>query len=696
MAMEQQQLGPYRLLNRLGRGGMGAVYEAIDEQTGDAVAVKILATHLADDPGLRQRFEAEIETLKPLRCNGIVHLLAYGEQDGQPYFAMELVRGKSLAGQIKSKRTFSWQQTIALASDIVRALKVAHDHGIIHRDLKPANLLVADDVAAAGTTVKLADFGIARLFGAAGQTAHGSIVGTAEFMAPEQAAGKPVDARADLYALGLVMFTMLTGKPPFRGAQLTEIITRQLREKPPQVASLVADVPAELNALIDQLLEKDPRDRPASALAVGRRLTAIAAAAASDTMHTRKPAAGVAGEPEVVVREQAAPSTSTSASMTAATQGKSPVNQEAATRDATILGGRQDALAETTELPHGGTADPLQQRSPPCPNDAGTAPTQELPPLSASAPAAPHEKAATQRATGRQAPSPTAEESHAAAADTVVDQARVTRFVTMADVDRANQEQQRRQHVRQQRIHVIVTLLTAGMAAAIAYLVLQPPTADQLYDRIAAVSTSDTGDLRDVRQQISQFLRVFPNDPRVAEVAALDQTIKVDMLEKRARRRVLGDRSLPAIERDYRAALAQEAESPTAALEAFRAVKTLHQADAAESLLPSSDHATWLALIERQLARLELRAAEEQVTDHERAGAILAEAAALANKASADPEQGQDLLAARRRLLKSLVTTYGDRPHVAAEVAIARELLATEVAGGTGVSPSPTSPAASE
>ena len=94
--MEQQQLGPYRLLNRLGRGGMGAVYEALDEQTGETVAVKILATHLADDPGLRQRFEAEIETLKPLRSNGIVNLLAYGEQDGQPYFAMELVRGKSL------------------------------------------------------------------------------------------------------------------------------------------------------------------------------------------------------------------------------------------------------------------------------------------------------------------------------------------------------------------------------------------------------------------------------------------------------------------------------------------------------------------------------------------------------------------------------------------------------------------------
>ena len=118
-------------------------------------------------------------------------------------------------------------------------------------------------------------------------------------------------------------------------------------------------------------------------------------------------------------------------------------------------------------------------------------------------------------------------------------------------------------------------------------------------------------------------------------------------------------------------------------------MKTLHQADAAESLLPSSDHAAWLALIERQLARLEPRAAEEQATDHERAAAILGEAADLANKASTDPERSSDLLAVRRSLLKSLVTTYGDRPHVAAEVATARALLAAEPAGNAEATPSP-------
>ena len=170
------------LLSRLGRGGMGAVYEAEHEGTGEHVAVKVLASHLADDFGLKERFNAEIQTLKPLRCPGIVQLIAYGEDDGQPYFSMELVHGQSLERLIRGGRKFAPEEVITFSIEIARSLKVAHDHGIIHRDLKPANLLVPDDAHQAGAQVKLADFGIAKLFGAASQTAHGSIVGTAEFM----------------------------------------------------------------------------------------------------------------------------------------------------------------------------------------------------------------------------------------------------------------------------------------------------------------------------------------------------------------------------------------------------------------------------------------------------------------------------------------------------------------------------------
>ena len=295
--MNPTQLGPYEIKSRLGRGGMGAVYEAVDTTSGETVAVKVLASHLADDPGLRSRFDAEIETLKNLRHPGIVRLLAFGEQDDQPFFAMELVRGKSLEQLLRSGRRFTWRETVAVAIEITRALKVAHDNGIVHRDLKPANLLVTEPVSGVtepqaiattdeGTervTIKLADFGIAKLFGGGDHTALGHVIGTAEYMAPEQATGRPVDHRADLYALGLVMYAMMTGSPPFRGTQLTEVIDKQRRAIPPRLASLVPGMPAELDELIARLLSKDPSQRPATSLALGRLLSAI------QTLHAAAP-----------------------------------------------------------------------------------------------------------------------------------------------------------------------------------------------------------------------------------------------------------------------------------------------------------------------------------------------------------------------------------------------------------------------
>ncbi|MGI9176545.1 MAG: serine/threonine-protein kinase, partial [Pirellulales bacterium] len=281
--MHPTQLGPYTILAPLGRGGMGAVYEAVHTGTGQTVAVKTLATHLGDDTSLRKRFAAEIDTLKSLCHPCIVQLLAFGEEDGQPYFAMELVRGRSLEQLLRSGRRFTWRETVDTAIDIARALKSAHDHGVVHRDLKPANLLFPDE-SAADASVKLADFGIARLFGSATHTMAGMIVGTAEYMAPEQAAGRAADHKVDLYALGLVMFAMLTGRPPFQGGQVTDVLERQRTETAPRVSTRVADIPRELDDLIDRLLAKDPAQRPGSALAVGRMLSAIAQIAPASEM----------------------------------------------------------------------------------------------------------------------------------------------------------------------------------------------------------------------------------------------------------------------------------------------------------------------------------------------------------------------------------------------------------------------------
>jgi serine/threonine protein kinase len=172
--MDPTRLGPYTIRGRLGRGGMGTVYEAVDPE-GRLVALKTLRGHMADHAGSRRRFEAEITALKELRHPGIVRLLAFGEENDQPFFAMELVRGKSLEELLKAGRTFSWQETVATALQVTRALKTAHDHGIIHRDLKPANLLFPE-AHGAEDGVKLADFGIARLFGESGQTQAGTVV----------------------------------------------------------------------------------------------------------------------------------------------------------------------------------------------------------------------------------------------------------------------------------------------------------------------------------------------------------------------------------------------------------------------------------------------------------------------------------------------------------------------------------------
>ena len=139
---------------------MGAVYEAEDPMSGEVVAVKVLSAQFGDDAALRRRFDVEIETLKALRHPGIVRLLAFGEEDGQPYFAMELVRGRSLEDLIRAGRRFTWQETVSIATEIAAALKAAHDQGIVHRDLKPANLLFLDEPQPGSGSVKLADFGM--------------------------------------------------------------------------------------------------------------------------------------------------------------------------------------------------------------------------------------------------------------------------------------------------------------------------------------------------------------------------------------------------------------------------------------------------------------------------------------------------------------------------------------------------------
>lgn len=273
--MQRTQFGPYRVVRLLGQGGMGTVYEALDPASGRTVAVKTLPLHLADDAAVRRRFRAEIDTLMTLQHPGIARMIGFGEQDGVPFFAMEFVPGLSLEQLLRSGRRFTWRETVAIALEIVRVLKSAHDQGVVHRDLKPANLMFPP-AAGGGFHVKLTDFGIAKLFGETGHTRQGMAIGTPEYMPPEQASGQTVDARADLYSLGMVMFAMLAGRPPFQGS-VEEVVEWQRSRQPPRVSTVVANAPPALDDLIARLLAKPPASRPANATVVARQLTDLAA-----------------------------------------------------------------------------------------------------------------------------------------------------------------------------------------------------------------------------------------------------------------------------------------------------------------------------------------------------------------------------------------------------------------------------------
>jgi serine/threonine-protein kinase len=268
--MQIDELGPYRIGRKLGRGGMGTVYEGVHVETGEPAAVKLLSESLVHEPDFRHRFEAEIEALRKLNHPHIVRLFGFGQQGDHLFYAMELVAGSSLETELGRGRIFPWREALRIGIQLAQALRHAHDRGVIHRDIKPGNLLLT-----AEGEVKLSDFGIARLFGSRGHTMAGSVLGTAEFMSPEQAEGRAVSPRSDLYSLGGVLYVLLTRRPPFRGKSLPEILLKQRMEEPLPVGELVPDVPAELQQVIAQLLAKDPERRIPTAAALVRRLEAI-------------------------------------------------------------------------------------------------------------------------------------------------------------------------------------------------------------------------------------------------------------------------------------------------------------------------------------------------------------------------------------------------------------------------------------
>ena len=244
----------FTLLSELGRGGMGVVWKARDEETGQIVALKLLREAYAEDPEYLARFERELELAKRIDSPHVVKVLGFGVRDKVPYLALEYVDGPSLHDALRAHGPYSWPETRALLIQLTQGLADANAAGVIHRDVKPSNVLIGPDGVA-----KLTDFGIARGLDTTRMTATSTMLGTPAYLAPEG----PKDARSDLYSLGIIGYQLLTGSVPFKGTSHQEVIFEHVRT-PPDLSVL----PLEAQPIIGMLLAKDPAARPQRASAL--------------------------------------------------------------------------------------------------------------------------------------------------------------------------------------------------------------------------------------------------------------------------------------------------------------------------------------------------------------------------------------------------------------------------------------------
>jgi serine/threonine-protein kinase len=262
LAVGQRFAGRYDVLEMLGSGGMGVVYRAFDREVGEVVAIKALRPDLGDiDATLLERFKQELRLARRITHRNVVRTYDLGEVEGTYYITMELVRGTTVAALIREAGRLDVPATLTIGKQVCRALEVAHEEGVIHRDVKPQNLLVDQS-----GFLKVMDFGIARLAEHQSEpgralTAAGVVVGTPQYMAPEQLFGEPVDGRSDLYATGAVLFECATGRPVFEAPSLVALLARHLDDTPPDPRQLNGEIPESLAAVILRALARKPQDR---------------------------------------------------------------------------------------------------------------------------------------------------------------------------------------------------------------------------------------------------------------------------------------------------------------------------------------------------------------------------------------------------------------------------------------------------
>ncbi len=289
-----RSLGNYKVVSKIGEGGMGTVYLARHVTLGRPAAIKVLHPSLSSNQDMVTRFFNEARAATAVRNPGIVEVFDFGIlEDRSAYIVMEYLEGENLGARIRGGR-LSVAATMTIVRAIARALQAAHEQGIVHRDLKPDNVfLVPDPELASGERVKLLDFGIAKLApisGEVSQTRTGMVMGTPTYMAPEQCRGAgSVDHRADLYSLGCVAYHMMCGQPPFVSDGAGDLIARHLYFKAEPLRSLCPEIPADVDDLVLALLQKEPEARPASAADLVRAIDHLAAVSVAGVMQTQPP-----------------------------------------------------------------------------------------------------------------------------------------------------------------------------------------------------------------------------------------------------------------------------------------------------------------------------------------------------------------------------------------------------------------------
>lgn len=251
--------GRFQILQPLGQGGLSSIYKSLDSSQNRVVAVRVIFPYFAITETLLARFLTEAEILKKLNHPNIVRLIDVGESEGKPYIAMEYISGETLKHLMK--RPIYWQDAIHLIAPIARAVEYIHKHGVIHRDIKPSNILITDS----GEPL-LSDFGVAQVIddAAENRVGHKGTVGTPTYMAPEQATGQGVDARVDIYSLGVVLYEMVTGKPPFIADTPLAVLLKKMTDPVPPPTKFMKDLPVELEKILLKALARDPNERYAT------------------------------------------------------------------------------------------------------------------------------------------------------------------------------------------------------------------------------------------------------------------------------------------------------------------------------------------------------------------------------------------------------------------------------------------------